>query len=589
MARMRLKRFGENILAEGEFFDIHKEISVGRDSKNGIVISSGEVSRHQCLISLDQYGNVFVADLNSRNGTFVNGKRVTRIQVHPNDVLQIGSERFKFILAQENKFEKDESDLNEDICDKTVIVNLEKGHSSAHVHAEDQRDQSVLSDTLQELPSYITRGLLYITIIFACLALLWSIVSKIDIVSSVNSNLIPGGMMKITQPYVSGNIENIIIKEGEFIKKGQSLVTVISRTKTGIYPPPPYIEAGFYDTQKNLKMTLKLKNIKKKIQMEDDSFVLKKQKYTNNAKKQDELVKRAILEIEISRSDLNLQEHQVNANEELFKEQLISKISLLESQKKRESALLRLKISESALASVKETREITNREFEEEKNEHKKILHGLEEQLDQVKVAMAQLEPETEQNEEGSNILSWNMEKDKTGLKQRPAFDTEGTGGNMQTHTIQITSPMDGTVKQLLIRSEGEAVTPGQTLMFVALNNLSLIAELKIPNKDIGLVKAGQIVKFKFDAFPSAEYGAIHGDLISILNAPEIEDKDKDGKPYYRAIATLEQDYFRVKGEEVKLVTGMTAKAEIVTNQKSLLSLFLKPIMKLRKTKDAQK
>lgn len=463
----------------------------------------------------------------------------------------------------------------------------DKELSSAHVYAEDQKEESVLSDTLQELPSYVSRGLIYIIILFACIALAWSVFSQIDIISSVNSKLIPGGMLKITQPGVYGNIEEIIIKEGQIIKKGQTLVTIISETKNGLSPYPPIIEAGFYDTQKNLEMTLKLKNIKKKIQIEDDSFVLKKLKYANNSKKQDELVKQAILEIATARSDLKFQEHQVNANEELFKEGLISEISLLESQRKREEAFFRIKKSESALASARETREIVNREFEEEKNGHKKSLQDLEEQLDQVKFAMALLEPESEQNEGESIPLPLDLEKEKPTLPQHPSFDTEDISGEVSTYPTQITSPMDGTVKQLMIRSRGEAVTPGQTLMFITPSDLSLIAELKIPNKDRGMVKTGQVVRFKFDAFPSAKYGAISGELISILNAPEIE--DKDGIPYYRAIATLGQDYFRVKGKEVKLVSGMTAKAEIITDQSSLLSLFLKPIMELGKTKEAQK
>ena len=465
----------------------------------------------------------------------------------------------------------------------------DKELSPDHIYAEDQKEESILSDTLQELPSYVSRGLIYLIILFACIALAWSVVSQIDIISSVNSKLVPGGMLKITQPDVYGKIEEIIIKEGQIIKKGQTLVTFNSQTKNGMPPYSLIIEAGFYDTHKSLEMTLKLKNIKKKIQIEDYSFVLIKQKHSNNLKKQDELVKQAILEVEAARSDLIHQDYQLNANKELFKEGLISKFSFVESERKRDEALFRLKKSKSVVASAKETREITDREFEEGKNEHKKTLQVFEEQLDQIKFAMAHLESEPEQNEDESIPLPRDMEEQDLTLKQYPTYGNEdiSISGEGVNYPVQITSPIDGTVKQLMVRSKGEAVTPGQTLMFIAPSDLSLIAELKIPNKDIGKVKTGQVVRFKFDAFPSVEYGAINGELISILNFPEIE--GKDGMPYYRAIATLGQDYFRVKENEVKLVSGMTAKAEIITDQKSLFSLFLKPIIGLRKTKEAQK
>ncbi len=161
MARLRLKRFGDNIPDEGGPLDIHKEMSVGRDSTNDIVVQSEEVSRHQCLISLDQDDNIFVVDLNSKNGTYVNGKKVTRIQVHPNDVLQIGLEKFVFILEQEQKFEKDESDHNENIFEETVIAGLEVEEETSNpvalrsilsVDACKEKVESVVIKSVEQIP-----------------------------------------------------------------------------------------------------------------------------------------------------------------------------------------------------------------------------------------------------------------------------------------------------------------------------------------------------------------------------------------------------------------------------------------------------
>jgi pSer/pThr/pTyr-binding forkhead associated (FHA) protein len=49
------------------------------------------VSRHHCTI-LHRDGKVFVRDLLSRNGTFVNGQRVAdEVELRPGDQVQVGS------------------------------------------------------------------------------------------------------------------------------------------------------------------------------------------------------------------------------------------------------------------------------------------------------------------------------------------------------------------------------------------------------------------------------------------------------------------------------------------------------------------
>jgi pSer/pThr/pTyr-binding forkhead associated (FHA) protein len=65
-----------------------------------------KVSRYHCLIYVDDNQNVFVKDLNSSNGTFVNNKKIDRIQVYENDVLQVGPERFVFIIANKHATSK---------------------------------------------------------------------------------------------------------------------------------------------------------------------------------------------------------------------------------------------------------------------------------------------------------------------------------------------------------------------------------------------------------------------------------------------------------------------------------------------------
>ncbi|MCS7070812.1 MAG: FHA domain-containing protein [Anaerolinea sp.] len=66
------------------------EINIGRGSKNQIVIRDSEVSREHCRLTrlMDGYE---VRDLNSSNGTFINGQRVTgSFVLEPGAILELG-------------------------------------------------------------------------------------------------------------------------------------------------------------------------------------------------------------------------------------------------------------------------------------------------------------------------------------------------------------------------------------------------------------------------------------------------------------------------------------------------------------------
>ncbi len=73
--------------------------SVGRSELVDIHVPDSAVSRLHCLIEVDG-GRVFVSDHDSRTGTFVNGKLVTKQELSPGDVLRIGQTRFRFELDQ---------------------------------------------------------------------------------------------------------------------------------------------------------------------------------------------------------------------------------------------------------------------------------------------------------------------------------------------------------------------------------------------------------------------------------------------------------------------------------------------------------
>ena len=82
----------------GRVFYINKSIAtIGRDIACDVVLALGYPSRHHAKIS-DRDGALVLEDLNSTNGTFVNGNRITDPTIiRAGDVIEFSTEAFSLL------------------------------------------------------------------------------------------------------------------------------------------------------------------------------------------------------------------------------------------------------------------------------------------------------------------------------------------------------------------------------------------------------------------------------------------------------------------------------------------------------------
>ncbi len=111
----------------GEFSLDKPRITLGRAAGNDIQLDDATVSgKHARFHVLE--GEVFVEDLESTNGTLMNGQKVRRRQLHNGDTLRIGKHDVRFVDDSAPKM------------DATVIISaaqrevLQGGHSEQALH-----------------------------------------------------------------------------------------------------------------------------------------------------------------------------------------------------------------------------------------------------------------------------------------------------------------------------------------------------------------------------------------------------------------------------------------------------------------------
>jgi pSer/pThr/pTyr-binding forkhead associated (FHA) protein len=105
MARLILSLDGQ-VMAE---YNMNKErYTIGRLPDNDIRIDNPAVSGHHSLI-INILNDSFLEDLNSTNGTYVNGKLIKKHALQHGDVITVGHHQLRFVEdddAQQDEFEK---------------------------------------------------------------------------------------------------------------------------------------------------------------------------------------------------------------------------------------------------------------------------------------------------------------------------------------------------------------------------------------------------------------------------------------------------------------------------------------------------
>jgi pSer/pThr/pTyr-binding forkhead associated (FHA) protein len=74
---------------------------VGRHTDSDVTIDSSRVSRRHCCLAVDRDG-ILVRDLGSRNGTWVNGRKIKVAVIRRGDELRIAHLRYRLEIEDEN-------------------------------------------------------------------------------------------------------------------------------------------------------------------------------------------------------------------------------------------------------------------------------------------------------------------------------------------------------------------------------------------------------------------------------------------------------------------------------------------------------
>ena len=427
-------------------------------------------------------------------------------------------------------------------------------------------------------PSPIGRAILWSIMAFFLIALIWSLVGKIDIVATAEGKIIPSGRVKVIQPLEIGSVRAIHVTEGQQVNAGDVLIEL-----------DPTLSAADHDRLSGEYQTAQLNRARlaamvHKLQLQDgaESTAADLAKYPEIGGAQFSNVDQAALEMQ--RRLLRTQWTEFTSRLAALDADLDKRAAELAGVKAQVTKLqqtLRL-ITKRAdalkgLVGKKLVAENQWLELEQERIEQQQDLESHKQRSIELHAAIAEARQQRKsiEAEFAGKVYTELAETERqvAGLEQELIKAEQRNG--LQT----LIAPIAGVVQQLAVHTVGGVVTPAQELLKIVPQEGKLEVEAWVLNKDIGFVTEGQIAEIKIETFPFTRYGTLDAEVIDV-SSDAVTDEKKG--LIYAARVLMKDATIRVGDKLVNLTPGMAVTVEVKTGTRRLIEFVLSPLLRYR-------
>lgn len=387
---------------------------------------------------------------------------------------------------------------------------------------------------------------------------LWSVLFKMDVAATMFGEVAPAGKIKKVQHLEGGIVSRILVKEGETVEAGQSMLELSSsRTDADLHELETRMDSLVVDV-------LRLQNLledndtmtvpegfdadNKAVESGRELFQTQRQNYLALIGEQQVTVKLRKVEVQAERNRLNYLKprleyvtEQVKISEKLIQDGLTNRFDHIDLLK--EANTIETNIS-SARTNIKKINVTLNRE--------KAKLNSLT----------------NKQKEAWSRELAFARKQLNESEERLHQFE------DSQDRTV-IRAPVDGTVFRLYVNNPGSVVAPGGTVMTLVPAGETLIVEAKMMVSDVGYVELGQQARLQLLSDSSGGFQPISGKVDYISADAESEGQQQ---PYYLVRITPDTTAFTNGEQTYPLLPGVSVQVGVLTGQRTLFAYLINPL-----------
>ncbi|MBE7374042.1 HlyD family type I secretion periplasmic adaptor subunit [Pseudomonas lopnurensis] len=405
------------------------------------------------------------------------------------------------------------------------------------------------------------RGLLYGIVLTFLALLVWAAFASVDEVTRGEGKIIPSRQLQIVQSVDGGVVEEVFVREGDAVDKGDLLVRIDPTRFVASFQESSVRVFALRAKVERLNALIEEKpyepQVGQTLSPDQTRVVAQEQDYYQESLK--ELNQRLFIAREQrSQRQRELEEAQARLRTaqqayQMSTRELSVTRPLLRSGAVSEMDILRLERDQANADGERRQATAKVRQIEagiqEAEGRIAEVAHSMRNQW------------HAELSEASSQLNS--LGKNVDGLADRVKFS-------------EIRSPVKGTVQRVLYNTIGGVVQPGHAVMEIVPADDRLLVEAKISPKDIAFLRPGLPATIKLHAYDFSIYGGMPATLQHISADTITDERDNT---YYLVRAMSSDSAFAT---QFAVIPGMTAQLDVMTGKKTILAYLLKPILRAK-------
>ncbi|HNR97494.1 MAG TPA: HlyD family type I secretion periplasmic adaptor subunit [Anaerolineae bacterium] len=437
-----------------------------------------------------------------------------------------------------------------------------------HVHSDHLDFHPPLIRLQLSAPHPQGRRVLWAILALVAFLILWASLGRLDIVAVADGKLVPATYLKIVQPPEAGIVKEILVREGEMVRTGQTLMRMDALI-----------------TNADLD-AITTEYTRKQLSLSRIDAELGGRPFRPDVPAPAALIRETGAQYEANRDAFAaaLAEERsrlLKARQELAaarqqKERLEAVLPHYRAQDKAYEKLVKEGFAGGLMASDKRRERI---EKEQELATQGHLIASAQASIDQSQTKLKQIEADyvrqlhAERNEAQAQIDKLAKEQEKQQHRSK---------------LLELKAPQSGVIKDLATHTSGTVVQPGTVLASLVPKEEGLKAEVWVSNEDIGFVRPGQPVKLKFAPFSFQKYGMGKGSVEHVSADAQSEEEARDKgfagagqRPLrYKALVMLDAGVLETNGVSYPLSVGMQTTAEILLGDRTVMEYLLSPVKK---------
>ncbi|BCH20842.1 HlyD family type I secretion periplasmic adaptor subunit [Mesorhizobium sp. L-8-10] len=395
---------------------------------------------------------------------------------------------------------------------------------------------------------------------------LWASFAEVDEIARGDGRVIPASKTQIIQASEPGVVEEIAVKPGQVVKKGDLLIRLDNTLSTS--------SLGEQQAKaRSLKAKIaRLKheeggNIGDPFQCPDEIVSAVPEICANEqrllvARRDNFETKLSVLRSRLDQRRKELDEAEAN-NERLAQNLAASD---------EEAKLVASMVKRGLMARTEQIR--VDREQTEMRGQLK--LAGETMKRSQAAITEAELQV----NELSLDLQQQALDELTQAIAELSVVEETIRGATDRVARTDIRSPVDGIVNTLDLNTLGAFVQPGAVVAGIVPTSETLLVEARISPRDVAFVQPGQHALIKITAYDFSIFGGLDG-KVSTVSADSLVNTET-GEPYYEVRVATDSSSLKKGDKSYSIIPGMISTVEIMTGRKTILSYLLKPINKAR-------